>query len=444
MPDVDQQRQLLERLNAAAPLDDATAFVLLWTYFETIGLTEVENAFILSDVLPQTIAPFPKRADNRRYRPSHGLDLLTRKRQLLDFDQAAVAWLKGVDRLLHWQPGTFEDKRIEGFDGRSYRVRPANNHIASWFAEAGREIAGSRKQSLALAAYCRNFRVVPNAIKGIRIDCAAGATWADPALDDRLRDAARQQLRFLCWPLRLPLRVDDSPAVSEDGVPRKLLRVRVAATDDRRRTELARAVDAARRNKAAVLVLPELSISHRDVAILGEILSTHDHDDFPILTVAGVEHVPRGRSWINAAVILGPYGQLVAHHQKLSRYGDDNYVEQTETGTTLRILESPIGNLATLICLDVFNLTVQSVVSASHANVLLVPSLSPTTSAHERTAFGYLASNLAATFVSNRWIDHPDIGRDETFALLPGKSLTGDTMLWRISRNEDFLLIEIQ
>src|SRR5947207_2126243 len=240
MPDVHQQRQLLERLNAAAPLDDATAFVLLWTYFEAIGLTEVENAFILSSVLTQTIAPFPKRADNRRYRPSHGLDLLTRKRQLLDFDQAAVAWLKGIDRLLQWQSGTFEDKRFEGFDGRSYHVRPANNHIASWFAEAGREIAGSRKQSLALAAYCRNFRVVPNTIKGIRIDCAAGATWADPALDDRLREAARQQLRFLCWPLRIPLRIDDSPAVSQDGVPRKLLRVRVAATDDQRRTELAR------------------------------------------------------------------------------------------------------------------------------------------------------------------------------------------------------------
>lgn len=443
MPDVHKQRQLLERLQAASPLDDATAFVLLWTYFETIGLSEVENAFVLSDVLPQTIAPYP-RDNDRKYRPPHGIAHLEQQRQLLNFDQAAVAWLKGVDRRLATQTGTFEEQSIEGFDGQRYRVRAANNSIASWFAEAGREIAGSRKQSLSLAAYCRNFRAVPSAVKGIAIECVSAEGWSDPSVDDRLRKAAKDGLRFLCWPLRVPLRVDESPAKSDDGQPRKLLRVTVAARDDVRRAELARAVASAREQRAAILLFPELSISHRDVAILHELLQAHDHDDHPILTVAGVEHSPRGRSWINEAVILGPYGQTLRRHLKLSRYGDDDYVEQIETGTTLSVLESPIGNLATLICLDVFNRTVQSVVEASHANVLLVPSLSPSTTPHERTAYGYLASNLATTLVSNRWIDEPDSGRGKTFAVLPGKSLTGATIVLRMVPDGESLLIEIQ
>jgi len=443
MPDVRKQQQLLDGLRAVSPLDDATAFVLLWTYFETIGLSEVENAFVLSDVLPQTIAPYP-RDNDRKYRPPHGIAHLEQQRQLLNFDQAAVAWLKGVDRRLATQTGTFEGQSIEGFDGQRYRVRAANNYIASWFAEAGREVAGSRKQSLSLAAYCRNFRAVPAAVKGIGIECLSSAEWSDPSIDDRLRKAAKEGLRFLCWPLRVPLRVDESPAKSDDGEPRKLLRVRVAARDDVRHAELGRAIAAAWEQKAAILVLPELSISSRDVAILREMLGAFGHDDYPILTVAGVEHSPRGRSWINEAVVLGPYGQILRRHLKLSRYGDDDYVEQIETGTVLSVLESPIGNLATLICLDVFNFTVQAVVEASHANVLLVPSLSPTASAHERTAYGYLASNLATTLVSNRWIVEPDPGRGKTFALMPGKSLTGATMLLRIDPDGDSLLVEIQ
>src|ERR1041385_7352720 len=420
MPDVHKQRLLLDRLNAVSPLDDATAFVLLWTYFEAIGLSEVENAFALHYISAQTIEPVPKKAESRRYDASRVVARLTNMLQAAAFDQLAIAWLKGIDARLAVRRGTFEHPAIEGFGGDRYRVRPTNNIVASWFARAGPEIAGSRKQSISLSAYCRQFRVVPAAaVHGFEIRCVSSSEWGNPFIDDRLRDAANGTLRFLCWPLRTPLRTERTPAVNEGW----FVCVSVAAGDEKRRQELERAVTAARTEKAAILVLPELSIAERDILFLREILSRHGDDAFPILTVAGIEHTRRAGAWINEAVTLGPDGRELRRHRKLSRYGAADLEEDTQTGTRFEVLESPIGNLATLICLDVFHQKVRYVVEQSHANMLLAPSLSPHTSAHESAARGYLATNLAVTLVTNRWLDDPDTGRDATFAFLPGKAI---------------------
>jgi predicted amidohydrolase len=445
MPDVQMQKQLLDRLKAASPLDDATAFALLWTYFETIGLSEVENAFAFHYVLPQALEPFPKKPESRRYSAAQAVDKLTSMLQVEAFDQLAVAWLKGIDLRLAVRRGTFEASAIRGFDDRLYRVRPTNNFVASWFANAGREVAGSRKQSISLAAYCRHFRVVPaSAVHGFNIRCVSSSEWGNPFIDDRLHSAAAGTLTFLCWPLRTPLRTDDTPAAN-GGL---FVRVSVAAGDDERRQELARAVAAARETKAAILLLPELSIAERDVLILREILSAHDDDDFPVLTVAGIEHTRRADAWVNEAVALGPDGRELRRFRKLSRFGATGLAEDTQTGTRFDVLESPIGNLAVLICLDVFHPKIRHVVEASHANVLLAPSLSPSTSAHESAARGYLSSNLSTTVVSNRGTERPDEARNGTFALLPGKlpqkSHGNDTILLRIGRDEDSLLIAIQ
>jgi predicted amidohydrolase len=236
------------------------------------------------------------------------------------------------------------------------------------------------------------------------------------------------------------LRTEDTPAANGG----RFVRVSVAAGDDERRLELAHAVAEARLQKAAILILPELSIAERDVLILREILSAHGPDDFPILTIAGIEHTRRDRAWVNEAVTVGPDGRQLRRHRKLSRFGANGLAEDTQTGTRFDVMESPIGNLAVLICLDVFHPAVRRVVEASHANVLLAPSLSEKTSAHESAARSYLSSNLAATFLSNRGTGQPDEARHGTFALLPGKSLNNDTMLLRIGREDDALLIAIQ
>lgn len=169
----------------------------------------------------------------------------------------------------------------------------------------------------------------------------------------------------------------------------------------------------------------------------------------PVLTVAGIEHVLDRDNHVNEAVILGPRGDVVHRHRKLTRYPDGNDIEGTQTGDVVTVLESPIGNLTPLICLDLFNDAVEPVVTASHANVLLVPSLSPTTSAHATAAAEFLASNLAATLVCNRWIITPDEGRGGTFCMLPGKRpgfgavKSLETFKIAVGGDEDYLLAAV-
>lgn len=241
-------------------------------------------------------------------------------------------------------------------------------------------------------------------------------------------------MRFLCWPLRCSLRVERSGS--------SFVRVSVAEKEETRRAELVRAIETAREKRAAIVIFPELSTAAGDVSFLRGILGRHAIGDHPILTIAGIEHCLAGETCVNEAVVLGPYGDELHRHQKLTRFTGAEGGEHIVTGTTVTVLESPIGNLCPLICLDLFNDAIEPVVTASHANVLLVPSLSNTTSAHRTAASEYLASNLATTVVCNRSIDGPD---RHSFALLPGKSLLdGRTILQRIDENADYLLVVTQ
>jgi hypothetical protein len=460
-----QQRQkLLSKLTDAKPLDDPTAFVLIWTYFEEVGLTDVENDFILRRFDPILVDPIPFTANDRMYDPERTRAALAKKRHESDFDRTAVAWLKGLDRLLTTQRGTFEGQAIEGFDGRQYRIRPLNNRIARYFAgeereagetdepgesdDAGREIVGNRKRSLSLGAYCRNFRVIPTEIKGIRID--ATSRWANAAIHDRLRSAADSDLCFLAWPLRYALKVTrwETRDQGEQTVG-KFIRVSVAADRKSRHKELEQAVEAARLNRAAILVLPELSTASADIPALQGILAGHGPEDFPILTVAGIEHQRLEEHEVNEALVLGPDGEILHRHPKLTRYpADEGFKEAIVTGTSIHVLESPIGNVTPLICLDLFNESTEQVIAASHGNVLLVPSLSERTSAHLTAAYRYLNINLATTVVCNRWFPPAegtaDPGRIHTFTLLPGKSREGRTLLLRLSGDEDYLLVHVE
>ncbi len=462
MSNAQQRQALLTKLANARPLDDPTAFVLLWTFFEEVGLSEVENNFILQQFDPALINAIPRRTTDLSYDTDRTRSTLAKKRYGNDFDSTAVAWLKGLDRLLEGQRGTFETIPIEGYDGRQYRIRAMNNFIAQYFAwdereteddtEAGmpskREMVGNRKRSLSLGAYCRTFRVVPTEIRGIRIEGVA--KWGNPFIHDRLRAASKAGLRFLAWPLRYGLHVErwvvDDKTMERGG---RFLRVSVEADREVRRHELANAIETARRHQAAILVLPELSTAAEDLPLLKDLLSKHDADDFPILTVAGVEHQRTGQSDVNEAVILGPDGEDLHRHLKLTRYSeDDGAKEWITTGTVIHVLESPIGNLAPLICLDLFNETIEPAISASHANVLLVPSLSSKTSAHAIAAYRYLNMNLAATIVCNRSFDGDgpsNGGRADTFSLLPGKSKEGKTLLVKLgAEGGDYLLVTVE
>ena len=463
-----QARQaLLTKLMDAKPLDEPTAFVLLWTYFDHVGLSEVENNFYLGSFDPDKVEPIPARTDDPTYDADRVRAALAKKKHQNDFDSTAVAWLKGIDRLLATQRGTFEAQAIEGYDGRQYRVRALNNYIARYFSGereidsvatendapgdgSNRAMVGNRKRSLSLSAYCRKFRVIPTEVKGIRIDPTS--KWSNPYIHDRLRNAARETLRFISWPLQCDLSATRWEANgNDDESTGKFVRVSVVADVGARHKELQDALDAARRERAAVLVLPELSTASVDLPAVQALLAANGSDDFPILTVVGLEHQRGDEHDINEAVVLGPDGEIVHRHLKLTRYpADDGSKEGIRTGTSLQVLESPIGNLAVVICLDLFNETTEAVIAASHANVLLVPSLSSKTSAHVTAAYRYLNLNLAATIVCNRWFRKPeeanghDRGREETFALLPGKTMDGKTLLAKFPAGGEYLLSAVE
>src|SRR5436305_12595137 len=129
-----QQQSLLAKLEEVRDLDDPTAFVLLWTFFDTLGLTDVENDCLLSSFIPQTIDPYPARTNDEQYDPERARHWLAKKRNASDFDRSAVRWLKGLDRILATQRGTFETRELHGYDGRRYCVRPLNNVIATYFS----------------------------------------------------------------------------------------------------------------------------------------------------------------------------------------------------------------------------------------------------------------------------------------------------------------------
>ncbi|HKO59309.1 MAG TPA: nitrilase-related carbon-nitrogen hydrolase [Thermoanaerobaculia bacterium] len=463
MADAQQRQALLRKLAAARPLDDPTAFVLLWTYFEAVGLSDVENNFYLLSFRPETVTPIPSRTDDPAYDTDRTRALLAKKKHESDFDPTAAAWLKGLDRLLATQRGTFENATIEGYDGRQYRIRQMTNVIAGYFSHHDREppdeepthherakdrsTPGNKKRSLSLSAYCRRFRVVPTEVKGIRIE--GTSKWGDPSVHDRLQRAVEFGIRFLSWPLRYELHAERWTAMSAaQETTGRFVRVSVAAEPKARHRELSLAIQTAKNSQATILILPELSTATDDLPVLQKLLEDGDFDDYPILTVVGLEHQHDGRSNINEAVILGPDGTVLCRHKKLTRYpADDGSNEGITTGKTMHVLESPIGNLSPLICLDLFNEGIEPVITASHANVLLVPSLSGTTSAHERAAYRYMNINLATTIVCNRWFPEGgfgDRGREETFSLFPGKSTEGKTLFLQITAGGDFLLATVE
>ncbi len=453
-------RQKLVRDLDRSMLDDETAFVLLWTYFEEVGLRNADNRLVKTGRLPGPIGTYPASTEDLSYTTAGGAKWLRSRAREADFDLLALSWLRGLDRLLVKHRGEFEHREITGFDGDAYLVRPLNDWIVRFFdgersaipedssTSKSRSVTTGRKQGLTLAQYCRNFAAVNvSAREGLKLTVIRDVEWGDPFIRDRLLATRTNGLRFMCWPLNYPLAVDRRPAEGGDFV-----RVSAPPPTEVRRDELRQAIERARTSQAAILVLPELTVASDDLPALQTLLENNDSAgaEYPILTVAGIEHQAGPGGDINTCVVLSHDGRVLHRHQKVTRYGgvDENsteWVEGIETGDAVTILESPIGNLTPLICRDLFHEVVGPLVVGTHANILAVPSLSPKTSAHENAAFRFLAANGAATLVCNRWLDQPDSGRPGTFILLPGKSADGKrTLLERLTAAAPALVCSVE
>ena len=186
------------------------------------------------------------------------------------------------------------------------------------------------------------------------------------------------------------------------------------------------AIEAAR-GSSRILVLPELVASDETLGAICETLERLDGDG-PALTVVGRYHrigdggdgidpellgdSETGR-YVNEAVVLGPFGHELWKHRKFSSAGgkvptDDGeqyVVEDIRLGRSLTVVDTPLGAVAVPICLDTFAAHGRARLERSPANVLLVPSLSPTVERHCSSLRLLVAALWGLAFVCNRWVE---------------------------------------
>lgn len=179
----------------------------------------------------------------------------------------------------------------------------------------------------------------------------------------------------------------------------------------------------------AVLLLPELAATDKVRREIAAELARQDHP--PALTVVGLYHLPADSSdvdpelvgdsrvagWTNEAVVLGPTGVELWRHRKLSKAeaelpvkGSDGVVrelklgEDVQPGNCLRMVQTPVGTVAVVVCLDSFKDDVRGRLLASPADFLLVPSLSPSTHRHQNSLQELVQRQWGMAFVCNRTV----------------------------------------
>ncbi|HEV2844713.1 MAG TPA: nitrilase-related carbon-nitrogen hydrolase, partial [Thermoanaerobaculia bacterium] len=340
----------------------------------------------------------------------------------------------------------FETGPLAGLGGRPHLLRPRNGFLSQRFTDAGLSVHWAKHQSLSLAAYCPDFVVVPcDPVKGLRIESRSAGEWGGSYLHDRLR-AESESLRIMLWPLEIH---PDYPGL--DGLaaePPDCLELASPRNEREIQEEILRAIRLARKEKVTLLILPELVLPPGTEEEVRRELARQGMDGHPILTLAGCCHRRNtsGRLHLNEAVLLGPDGSEIHRHRKLAPFTDYRFGERRpigevlEAGTQVAVLESCLGNLTPLICLDLLNDTVGEVLHRCHGNLLIVPSMSEETQAHRHHAQTHQFQRLASTFVCNHWFK-PLSERSTSFYRVPRKQ--GLSTHWPAT-GAPYLLFDLQ
>jgi predicted amidohydrolase len=420
--------ELVRRLRVMdRPLRE-TCFVLLWSYFEDgEWLTDAENLLARQGIFPtdlEGIAPPPELSHLDPWIAEATRHLATLEK--VHFDLFALKWLRTLNDLLGRNERPHLNA-ITGLSGRQFRVHRRSSLVASKLTGRHPSTIAVEKQSNALEAYARDHKTVPvEAIRGhgVRIENLAG--WGGPHLHNRLGEqlgAQKGHFRVLIWPLSLQLKYSGLTEADLLELERrssgKVSYVHLSEVDneDLLITDIQEALATAREKEATLLLLPELAIPSRTEKVITATLASHGIKGFPILTLFGCSHrkIAGCESSVNEAILLGPGGNEVFRYRKLTRYSGEvktktpeedveiiPLAEQIETGKVLTVLECAFGNLAPVICLDLFGKA--GLLEISHANLLAVPSLSPKVSPHLSAAKTLMARNRACTFVANHWL----------------------------------------
>ena len=166
--------------------------------------------------------------------------------------------------------------------------------------------------------------------------------------------------------------------------------------EDAREAKLFETLAAAKDQGAHIVVFPELTITpklrHSIVRWLHEV---EDKEHSIIWIVAGSFHEEisdKSGAWINRSYSFGYEGQIIHKHTKFCSFGklDDKGYEDIKLWRDIWLVETPLGLVATPICLDFCNTNSGSpsanIFSELMVDLCLVPAMAKSDSAHRRQA----------------------------------------------------------
>jgi Carbon-nitrogen hydrolase len=430
--------ELLQRLQSQKAVSSEACFVLLWTYLNQGRVVAGENLSRSRGVHPFKVEAFSPPGATQRERITAAIRMLETVESEA-FDLLALRWLKALDSHLHQRKDAqLGDEWVQGLDGMDYRVRRRNNFLADYFQA---RVTSKTDQSGTPHLYTPHHMAVPRSVADISINIRTTKDWADTSLRSRLA-VERRKLNVMLWPFRLRL---EYQALQDDAPDSDFISLAEIRNEEALIDEIREALSAASQREVSLLIFPELAIPPAAGEVIRKILEENGPAGYPVLTLFGCCHraAPEGGD-LNEGLLLGPDGQRLHCHEKLAAFTrivtrDRTIIkgERLKAGTTVSVLESPLGNLTPLICLDFIHKPLYQTLVSTHANLFAVPSLSDTTNAHRIAAKNLQAENLASSFVCNRTFDGPS---DEaaSFVQVPFKE-EGHT--WRAP---SFLLFSLE
>lgn len=440
------RKELLDRLASGRSIEEF--FVILWTTYAP-RLGEVENGLREAGIQPLRIEAEPATSSRE------SLETWTNRLARLasdgpKFDETALGLVKGIDTYL--KKGFPAEALalaapIRGLGAELYTINPRNNFIADVYEDIGEGVTWAAEEGRTMFAYARYHRVAPVAGKvgptGVVVEIRHD--WASRHIKARLLESkSKRALKIMLWAFAVGIEYPALAGVGASSWP-PFIHLGDPANDGEVLADALRAIDAARKAQATILVFPELSVSAATYDAIRATLAGSGDEDYPVLTIVGLCHrtLESGGVDVNEAVVLGPDGSERHFHRKLYPFTKGKgYLsgERLETGSQISILPSSIGNLAVLICLDLFHPESLASLNDSDANLLLVPSLSPKTTAHETAATQLMATNLCSSFVCNRWLFEIS-PEPASFFRVPGqnsgKSSSRHVMLFELPRSKN-------
>jgi len=166
--------------------------------------------------------------------------------------------------------------------------------------------------------------------------------------------------------------------------------------EDAREAKLFETLAAAKDQGAHIVVFPELTITPKlHHSIVRWLYEVEDENHSIIWIVAGSFHEEisdDSGAWINRSYSFGYEGQIIHKHTKFCSYGtlDDKGYEDIKLWRDIWLVETPLGLVATPICLDFCNINSGSpsanIFSELMVDLCLVPAMDKSDSAHKRQA----------------------------------------------------------